>query len=496
MIEALQLRAVNALPETYLVGLGKLNVVCGRNNSGKSTLLRSIDDPKMRAVGRHLSDEDAHRMLAEYTTSTIYSENRSLRDALARIFIEVVRSKDIWYSGSTEFASGVGTRYGSDGNLRGYTFNLGRLTTLYEQAVGSPQLQCVLIPPRRGLEQHIIISLGQPVESGGRGLLNRLFFCQSQVERSRERTLTDRLLRSFEDISGGFSYRVIPDANNNINLHFRSPSGVVAEAEQCGQGLQDLLILLYFVISDQYDLLLIEEPESHLHPDMQRRLLAFMSQQDKQYVIATHSNVFLDSAYVDRVFQTSYDGEISVEDQTTRAALLSDLGYQVTDNLVSDAVVLVEGPSDIPVIETFLIKMGAFPKYQIKFWPLGGDIMDKVDLRVFSERYRLFALIDQDPHSDVVRKKFVKKCKEVGVSVCRLKRYAIENYLTVPAIRKVFNSQVPETVTALDPMIKVEKQLGFDIKSRTRNIAQHMEIRELDGTDLLKFLDQIVAACA
>jgi hypothetical protein len=256
------------------------------------------------------------------------------------------------------------------------------------------------------------------------------------------------------------------------------------------------MILLFFAISNKNELLLIEEPESHLHPEMQRRLLAFLAERpDKQYVIATHSNVFLDSAYVDRVFQTQYKQNISIEDQTTRAALLSDLGYQVTDNLVSDAVILVEGPTDVPAIETFLIKMGAYPKYQIKFWPLGGDIMDKVDLSVFGEAYKLFAIVDQDPKSGIIRQRFVAKCNEWKVPVCRLERYALENYFTIEAFRDVFGSQVPADLNALDPAKSVGEQLGFEVKKRTRNLSQKMDIAELEGTDLLEFLKKVVSSC-
>ena len=256
------------------------------------------------------------------------------------------------------------------------------------------------------------------------------------------------------------------------------------------------MILLFFAISNKYELLLIEEPESHLHPEMQRKLLAFLAERpDKQYVIATHSNVFLDSAYVDRVFQTKYEQSISIEDQTTRAALLSDLGYQVTDNLVSDAVILVEGPTDVPAIETFLIKMGAYPKYQIKFWPLGGDIMDQVDLGVFVEAYKLFALVDQDPKSGPIRARFVAKCDELKVPVCRLERYALENYFPLNVIREVYGAQVPVGLTVLDPSKSVGDQLGFEIKKRTRSLAQKTKLEELEGTDLLRFLRQVVSSC-
>src|SRR5688572_10242690 len=94
-----------------------------------------------------------------------------------------------------------------------------------------------------------------------------------------------------------------------------------------------------------------------MHPDMQRRLLSFIRDAtEKQFFITTHSNVFLNATLTDRVFFTTFDGRIHVDDATSRAIVLSDLGYSVNDNLLSDLVILVEGPSDVPAFREFLHK--------------------------------------------------------------------------------------------------------------------------------------------
>src|SRR5262249_8347618 len=141
------------------------------------------------------------------------------------------------------------------------------------------------------------------------------------------------------------------------------------DAADCGMGLQDLIVILFFCVHPEYGVILIEEPESHLHPDMQRRLLSFLRESEaKQFFLSTHSNVFLNSTLVDRVFYTRFEESVQVDDATARAAILNDLGYAVTDNLVSDLVILVEGPSDTPVIEEFLAKLNLLRQYDIKVW--------------------------------------------------------------------------------------------------------------------------------
>lgn len=499
MIESIHFIDAGALPACDIKALGKINIVCGRNNSGKSTVLRSILDPTLRQLGRFLSPADVAEICQRLMLNTVFLQDGNytwLGDIYCNLIQQVADTRDVWFAGHDDFVNEVGERYGAHRQLHAYAFNSSKLKVFVNQIIVPRPVNAILIPPRRSMEESAGIAFGANPESNGNGLLNHLFYCKSQFEGTPERILADEILQAFEEVSGGFSYRIVPGSNNSLNLHFVSPNSTLASANECGQGLQDLMILLFFALSSKWDLLLVEEPESHLHPEMQRKLLAFFADRpNKQYVIATHSNVFLDSAYVDRVFQTKYVNDISIEDQTTRAALLSDLGYQVTDNLVSDAVILVEGPTDVPAIETFLMKMGAYPKYQIKFWPLGGDIMDKVDLGVFAEAYKLFALVDQDPKSGVIRKRFVDKCEELKVPVCRLERYALENYFPLNAIREVFGAQVPAGLVVLDPTKSVGEQLGFEIKKRTRNLAQKTELGDLEGTDLLKFLRNVVSTC-
>jgi hypothetical protein len=81
-----------------------------------------------------------------------------------------------------------------------------------------------------------------------------------------------------------------------------------------------------------------------------------------------------------------------VSDKTSKASMLDDLGYSVADNLVSDLVILVEGPKDRPIIEEFQLKIPTANSYNIKIWPLGGDIMDQVDLSVIVENRKAIAL--------------------------------------------------------------------------------------------------------
>ncbi len=167
------------------------------------------------------------------------------------------------------------------------------------------------------------------------------------------------------------------------------------------------------------------------------------------------------------------------------------MGYTVADNLVSDLIILVEGPTDRPVLEELLLKIGILEKYDIKIWPLGGDIMAQLDLSVFAEKYKIIALIDKDIESKKIRQKFEENCKIFDIPVHKLERYAIENYFTLEALKTVFGPQIPESITKIKPNIKLQTQLGIDVKKNNRKIVRQMSLNDIKDTDLYTWLENI-----
>jgi len=194
------------------------------------------------------------------------------------------------------------------------------------------------------------------------------------------------------------------------------------------------------------------------------------------------------------VFSCKIEDSVKVENATSRAALLTDLGYSVSDNLVSDLVILCEGPTDKVVLEEFLRKMGLTEQFVIRIWALGGDVMSQHDLSVFAQAYRIMALIDQDPKSSHVRKAFIENCNGRGIPVHQLKRYSIESYLSLTSIAKMTNQAAPSGLKELDPNQKVSTQLGYDIKGNMRKISKDMSLKDIEGTDLVEFLRKVEAA--
>jgi predicted ATPase len=124
-----------------------------------------------------------------------------------------------------------------------------------------------------------------------------------------------------------------------------------------GTGVEQLLLTAVAGITQpRPSLMLIEEPETALHSEAQRWLLAYLEEWslDRQFVITTHSGIFLDRAPQGRapVWLVERDSGVSTLRLATDAPadVLAALGVRLSDVLSARGLLLVEGRSDRDVI--------------------------------------------------------------------------------------------------------------------------------------------------
>jgi len=132
-------------------------------------------------------------------------------------------------------------------------------------------------------------------------------------------------------------------------------------------GSKEILSLLteIEIVGGEVPIFMIEEPETHLHPDAQRVLLDAIRDVSKesstQVLVTTHSDVFVnevDPEGLIRAERTPSGSEYRRIDPDEISAELSDLGYERSGLLQARAVVFVEGRSDKQVLTSFAETVG------------------------------------------------------------------------------------------------------------------------------------------
>lgn len=135
--------------------------------------------------------------------------------------------------------------------------------------------------------------------------------------------------------------------------------------EETASGIHEILFLLTAIIGESEKVLLLDEPELHLHPTMQKRILNLLLESEakerNQILLISHSP-YLTSEDVETTwrFSMTADGTTvhnlgkvlsNLESQEQKKIALKLSSPDVRSILFSQGVIFVEGPSDKIVVE-------------------------------------------------------------------------------------------------------------------------------------------------
>jgi energy-coupling factor transporter ATP-binding protein EcfA2 len=270
---------------------------------------------------------------------------------------------------------------------------------------------------------------------------------------------------------------------------------------EVGSGVAQLIITLAAALVMEPTYILIDEPELSLHPSLQLSFLSALgSYCQKGLLFATHS-YGLARTSAERIFVVQRDKTTKMEplnsDKINLAELLGELGYAARSELGYDGILLVEGPTDVLFFQEFMRKLGCDQKYVIM--QLGGSslingkiaphlaemtrLADPQNIRVFIDSERTSA--DESLSSD--RADFVSSCEKVGVSVSVSERRATENYFETNGIRRALG----HGFEPLQPYELLKQSKKPWHKSSNWKIARETEVKDIEHTDLGKFLKSL-----
>ena len=125
--------------------------------------------------------------------------------------------------------------------------------------------------------------------------------------------------------------------------------------ERLGDGFQQVFIILMYLFNPQYKILLLEEPEIHLHPALIKKLLKILEDRnyENQIFLTTHSPIFIHTTNLHRIVRVVKEkqGTVVYSPRLTGrklnyTRLKQELNAENSEMLFTDKVLLVEGPSD------------------------------------------------------------------------------------------------------------------------------------------------------
>ncbi len=215
-----------------------------------------------------------------------------------------------------------------------------------------------------------------------------------------------------------------------------------------GSGFHQVLLLLSYFYARPASVLLLDEPDAHLHVILQRqiydRLRSVAAKRSCQLIVATHSEVLLESTPPTRVVSFLGRPHRLVRDDQ-RDQVREAMGRLTTlDLLLAEqgrAVLYCEGQSDFDVLRAWASVLDHPSKRFFAepfFHPNGGRNPREAKAHLFALRaihpqIRGLLLIDGDN-----REIEDHDISTEGLVILRWKRYEIENYLLVPdAIRRL-----------------------------------------------------------
>lgn len=272
---------------------------------------------------------------------------------------------------------------------------------------------------------------------------------------------------------------------------------------ELGAGIAQLIQVLGSALVRQPSFIVIDEPEIHLHPALQTEFLTTLGKYASEGVIfATHS-MGLARAVSDRCFSIRKNSEGSIvrpfEKTPHYAEFLGSMGIAGLQEIGWDRILLVEGTTDVRTIRQFLRLFDLDRKTVVL--PMGGDSLASGSaLSELSEILRLggkfSAIVDSERQSAIGEAKkermaFQAACKHLNVAVLVTQRRAIENYLTQPAINTAFGEGKYKALGEYDePSREINAFWG---KSRNWLAAGAMTKKEILETDLGEFLKSLQA---
>lgn len=133
-----------------------------------------------------------------------------------------------------------------------------------------------------------------------------------------------------------------------------------------GSGFLQWLSVFTLATADDVDVLLLDEPDAHLHPTLQAQMVeqleALANRKNKQVLLATHSSEILKTVDHEKIFQVKRQGSGYLKEDKQKVGLLAGIGSDYAPKLdrvrKTKRILFIEGSSDTSVLKKFAEVVG------------------------------------------------------------------------------------------------------------------------------------------
>jgi predicted ATPase len=295
-----------------------------------------------------------------------------------------------------------------------------------------------------------------------------------------------RLSTLIQELVPGVGLLILPAAGSMVDIAFADMNtGYRSNLEELGSGVEQLLMTLVLGLThDSSSIVVLEEPETGLHPAAQRALFSLLTTwgRDRVFVITTHSTVLIDSSSTATsealLVRKGEDGRSAVHRiERDWIQIAHELGSRLSDILIANRLLVVEGVSDVGVLETWFPVLFRDPGVAV-IDANGGDAarnasafekwIQKADSL---EPRRIVFLRDKDELTEEELERFGSSDPVAVLEVREL-----ENYLMVPSALTNYFTSVKSL--EIDDGV-VEKALRAAADSLRQSIVLRTVCREL-----------------
>jgi len=351
------------------VDLAPFNVLAGPNNSGKSTILQAID--LFYSLLKVLREGEGVTPRSRYIPSSL---------------LPVAAGPDIFYGGvqrhgnvpveavvrvrfadGSEVAIGIRSLFGA-WNCRIVDANETMTIQTFQALISRP---AVWIPSSVGIvrdEEYRTAARRAGLVSAGRNneILRNLLLELKRHRPERFDRLQDVLRQRFEANVRDVDFEELTD--QFLRALYATETGLQHDLYSAGAGFIQILQLLTFVFGRDASLVLLDEPDAHLHSSMQRVVVEILEElaksQSLQIVLSTHSKEIIN--FVDPSRLILIDPDVAhlgpATDSVATIAALRSVGdidnVDAFELVQSGKCLFLEGSEDKRVLSRFAATSG------------------------------------------------------------------------------------------------------------------------------------------